>query len=162
MSTNMAETIKIVSDAGNLGVLVLVLVGLGYLALRAVPAMTAFFVALTGKQAEQSAKQAVTDTKVDALIASMAALNAAVAELGRISQAAIARAGDTVSSSLARIGDVVQEEARETRDAAALAERRITAVIRREQVSEPPAPASRPSLSTPATGLSRVPRVGNG
>jgi len=161
MSTTMAETIKVVSDAGSLGVLVLVLAGLGYLALKAVPAAVAFMTSLTSKLGDVTTKQAVTETKLDALAASTAAMNAAIVRLGEISQGAITKAGDAAAGALGTLGSVVQEEARETREALYAAERRLTGTVLREQVSDPPPPPSRPSFSaTPANGMSRTVRAG--
>ncbi len=162
MDPKMAETIKVVADGGGLVVLVFVLAGLGYLALRTVPAMTAFFASITERHAEVSAKQAVTDTKVDALIASVSALNAAIAELGRISQGAIVKAGDAATGAFDKLGVVMREEEAETREHLAAMERRVTAAIHRELASDPPPPASRPSFTaTPPTGMQRTQRVGS-
>jgi hypothetical protein len=161
MDPTMAETIKVVADGGGLVVLVFVLAGLGYLALKAVPAGMAFFSALTARLAEIATKQAVTDTKVDALTASTSAMNAAIVRLGEISQGAIVRAGDAAAGALGKLGDVVQEEARETREALSAAERRMTGTINRELASDPPPPASRPSFTaTPPSGMQRIPRTG--
>ncbi len=161
MDPTMAETIKVVADGGGLVVLVFVLAGLGYLALRTVPAMTAFFASLTERHAEVGARQAVTDTKVDALIASVSALNAAIAELGRLSQGAIAKAGESATGALGKLGDVMREEETETREHLAAIERRLTKAIHRELASDPPPPASRPSFTaTPPTGMPRIQRTG--
>ena len=149
MSSSMSETIKVVADGGGLVVLVFVLAGMGYLAVRVVPAMTSFFAGLTARHADVVAKQAATDTKVDALIAASAAMSTAIARFGEIVQGSVGKAGD-----------VVQEEARETREAIAAAESRITRAVRREQASDPP---SRPSFTaTPPTGLARTQRVSGG
>lgn len=156
----MLETIKAVSDVGGLGALVLLLAGLGYLAILVVPGITSYLAGLSARDADRVAKQASSDAKIDALISSVAALNAAVAKLGEISQGAIVKAGDAAAAALGKLGDAVQEEARETREAVAAAERRLTGTINRELVSDPPPPPpSRTAPPTPAVGLSRVPRA---
>ena len=154
----MLETVKAISDVGGLGALVLLLAGLGYLAIRVVPGVTSYLAGLTARDADRVAKQAATDAKIDALVASVANLNTAVARLGEISAAGLVRAGDAAAGAIGKLGDVIQHEAAETREAVYAAERRITGAVNRELVSDPPPPPSRPAL-TPSLGIQRTSRA---
>lgn len=129
----MNDTIKVITDAGTLGVLVAVLGGLFYLAWSVIPSIKDFFVGITTgqkdlatTQKDLATKQAVIDAKVDIVLASMANLNAAMA-----------KAGDVVVAALVKVTEMVQAEGRETREDLTAAEERLALVVRREQ-PEPP------------------------
>lgn len=143
-----------------MALLALVMFGGWKLASVYLPKFMDFLAGLTASQAAHTEKLAVTDSKVDALIAGQARLTAAVEKLGDVANAAITKAGDSAGSALGALGSVVLAEAEQTRSALADAERRITKAIHREQPSDSdnPPPPSRASSHTPATGVPAVRR----
>lgn len=133
------KTIAQLVVQGGFGVaLLLVLFGMYRLARENIPGVMSFL-------KDTTIKQAVTDTKVDALVKSAADMTAAITKQGELFQAALQRAADTTSGAIGKLGDALQEEGKETRLAIVEVERRITAAVHREQADNPPPSTSRPA-----------------
>lgn len=154
------QIVTLVVQGGAVALLALVMLGGWRLAREWIPRFMDFLAGLSASQAAHTEKQAVTDAKVDALIAGQARLTAAVEKLGDVASAAITKAGDSAGTALGALGHVVMAEADQTRSALEAAERRITKAIHREQPSDSdnPPPPSRASSHTPATGVPAVRR----
>jgi hypothetical protein len=121
------ETLDPVLQAGALGILALILVGVFYVVMAVLPSIRAFFDGLTALLREIAATQAVLVAKVDAN-----------------------------TTAIGKVSESVQAEAFEVRQELGAAERRMAAVVRREQASErPPAPSARFSPAPNAPRSSR-------
>jgi len=138
-------TLELVIQGGAVGLLALLLGGMIYVAVKLVPAVKAFFERLTASLGTLETRAAVIETKLDAAAAA-SALSATA------STTAAMASTSSVTSAVARVSDAVASESFEVKQALGDTERRLTAVIRREQASDPP-PPSRASAHTPASGM---------
>lgn len=134
---NVVAVLQIVTQGGAVVLLALVLLGLWRIAKDTVPAVKDFLLNLTASVADLKAKVAVIDTKVDA-----------VDKKAEAAMGAVVRTGEATAGALGKLVDVVRTEAARDDEALAALERRLGSVIRRELDSDPPAPPSRPSVTS--------------
>jgi hypothetical protein len=142
---DVVNIVQIVTQGGAVALLAIILFG-GW---SMIPAVKEFLLSLTAAMGDIKSRIAVIETKQDATNAKIDGATGA-----------ILKTGDATVATLGRLSDIAHEDAAHNDEALAGLERRLAAAIRRELSSDPPGPASRPSLNTPATGLPRVSRVG--
>jgi len=142
---DVVNIVQIVTQGGAVALLAIILFG-GW---SMIPAVKEFLLSLTAAMGDIKSRIAVIETKQDATNAKIDGTTSA-----------ILKTGDATAATLGRLSDIAHEDAAHNDEALAALERRLGAAIRRELSSDPPGPASRPSLTTPASGLPRTSRVG--
>lgn len=142
----MVNIVQIISQGGALALLVAVCIGLYKIARDMTPAVKDFLAGLTGSISDLKTQVAIIRTEQAAISAKVDATTSA-----------ILKTGDATVATLGRLSDIAHDDAAHQDEALAGLERRIIAAIRRElPTSDPPGPASRPSLSAPATSARAV------
>ena len=134
---NVVAVLQIVTQGGAVVLLALVLLGLWRFAKDTVPAIKDFLLSLTASVADLKAKTAVLEVKLDAVGAEVKA-----------AAGAVVRTGDATASALEKLADNTHDDAARQDEVLAALERRLASLIRRELPSEPPAPPSRPSVTS--------------
>lgn len=137
---DMVQILNLVTQGGAVVLLALLGFGLYKLARDTIPAVKDFFSQLVTSLGALQARVAVIETKVDA------------------TNTAVSKGNSDATSAIGRVTDTVQAEAFEVKQELGATERRLAAVIRREQVSDPPPAVPRVPAATPATGIPIVSR----
>lgn len=146
---DVVNIVQIVTQGGAFALLLVFCIGLYKIARDMIPAVKDFLVGLTSSIADLKTQVAVIRAEQTAIAAKVDGATGA-----------ILKTGDATVVTLGRLADIAHEDAAHNDEALAALERRLGAAIRRELSSDPPGPASRPSLTTPASGLPRTSRVG--